>query len=299
MDANDYKELFEQSSALMVVLDTNFTIVSASDAYLRSVDKLRENIVGQDIFSVFQDNPGEITADGVNNIQTSLNRVIKNKTADAITIINDIQEPESKGGNFVLKYWKFCHSPVFDPDNKVKFIIQRVEDITENKALIAQPIAYEVTETVLARQKAEESDAFYRSILDNSPDCIKILDAEGRLEFMNTNGICLMEIDDFRKFKDKYWWDLWEEKNQQMIKDAIKEVLTGKRVQFQAFGATAKGTPKWWDVIVLPILIDEQTGKVQRILSVSRDITDYKEATLKVEESEHRYHEMMLRKMDY
>jgi hypothetical protein len=38
---------------------------------------------------------------------------------------------------------------------------------------------------------------------------------------MNENGICLLEIDDFNQFKNKYWWDLWEEDNQQLIKDAV------------------------------------------------------------------------------
>ncbi len=142
-------------------------------------------------------------------------------------------------------------------------------------------IATEVTPQALLNNKIKESEAFSRCVLNNSPDCIKILDAEGRVLFMNDNGICLMEIDDFGKIKDHYWSDLWEEKNQQMIKDAISKALDGKKEQFQTMNPTTKGTPKWWDVIVAPILIDDTTKKVQRIISVSRDITEQKQNELK------------------
>lgn len=34
------------------------------------------------------------------------------------------------------------------------------------------------------------------SVLDQSVDCVKILGLDGRLEYMNFNGQCAMEIDD-------------------------------------------------------------------------------------------------------
>ena len=41
---------------------------------------------------------------------------------------------------------------------------------------------------------------------------------------------------------------------------------------FDAFCPTAKGTPKWWDVLVTPIIGSD--GKVSNLLAVSRDITE-------------------------
>jgi hypothetical protein len=38
---------------------------------------------------------------------------------------------------------------------------------------------------------------FSRQILENSTDCIKVLDLDGRLEFMSAGGMRMMEIDDF------------------------------------------------------------------------------------------------------
>jgi PAS domain S-box-containing protein len=126
-----------------------------------------------------------------------------------------------------------------------------------------------------------ESEERYRTLMESSPDCIKVLDGEGRLQHMNSNGMCLMEIDDFSIFKDKEWWELWGEANIDIVKQAVKDAMGGKAAQFQAFCPTAKGTPKWWDVVVAAVEGDKKGERPQRLISVSRDITfskQYEEA---------------------
>ncbi len=132
----------------------------------------------------------------------------------------------------------------------------------------------DVTERKLAEDELRASEEFSRTVLEGSPDCVKILDGEGLLKYMNSNGMCLMEIDDFAPFKNKFWWDLWAEETQPVVKESLRKALKGETAQFQAFRATAKGTPKWWDVIVS--LIPGTNGKQSRIISVSRDITESK-----------------------
>lgn len=46
------------------------------------------------------------------------------------------------------------------------------------------------------------------SMLNASPDCIKLIDRDGTLVFMNHNGRCVMEIDDFDAIKGAAWCDL-------------------------------------------------------------------------------------------
>lgn len=107
--------------------------------------------------------------------------------------------------------------------------------------------------------------------LESSPDCVKILDLEGRLQFMNFYGRCLMEIDEFDTLKGNFWWDLWGDESKEMVHQSIKDAKRGEIVQFTAFCPTAKGTPKWWSVLVTPI--KDQNGIVREIISSSRDIT--------------------------
>ncbi|HEV7735144.1 MAG TPA: PAS domain-containing protein, partial [Candidatus Binatia bacterium] len=60
-----------------------------------------------------------------------------------------------------------------------------------------------------AAQALRESEAFSTTILESSPDCIKVLDADGRLLRMNAPGQRLMEIDDFESIRGMACTDLW------------------------------------------------------------------------------------------
>ena len=136
-------------------------------------------------------------------------------------------------------------------------------------------VSSEITERKEAEERLRLSEEFNRKVLESSPDCVKILDAEGRLQYMNENGMCLMEIEDFSAVRNEYWWELWDEKSKAVVRESVEKSLRGETAQFQAFGATAKGTPKWWDIIVSPVSNDSNPSQ---IISVSRDITEQKEA---------------------
>jgi PAS domain S-box-containing protein len=132
----------------------------------------------------------------------------------------------------------------------------------------------DITETVMSRKQTEESKLFNRTVLESSPDCLKVLDKEGRIQFMNVNGLCQMEIDDFSTFQNKDWWTLWGTENEALVKASINKSLKGETAKFTAFCPTAKGTPKWWDVLVSPV--GKPGEPIHQIISVSRDITAQK-----------------------
>ncbi|MBC8110985.1 MAG: PAS domain-containing protein [Verrucomicrobia bacterium] len=139
IDTEDFKDLFNQSPELMVVIDTGFVIVAASDAFLKMTGMTREYVVGQNIFEVFPDNPNDMTAAGVSKIRASLNQVLKTKTAETLAVVRyDIPKPGPEGSGFEVKYWRPVHSPVLDSHQDVKYIIQRSEDVSEKEFLAAQ-----------------------------------------------------------------------------------------------------------------------------------------------------------------
>lgn len=129
-------------------------------------------------------------------------------------------------------------------------------------------------------------DDFLRSVLDASLDCIKVVELDGRLTYMNANGLCAMEIDDFSQVSNACWWDLWPPGGAIDIKKAIEAGRKGEPARFEAFCPTAKGTPKWWDVSVSPVRDDG--GRVNHLVSISRDITDRKRAEEALVDSETR-----------
>ena len=110
------------------------------------------------------------------------------------------------------------------------------------------------------------------ALFDQSRDCIKVIGADGRLDYMTPNGRAAMEVDDLAMIAGRYWWDLWPAESRDLIKDAVEQSAAGRSTTFEAFCPTAKGTPRWWEVNVSPILDDD--GRFEAIVSISRDITD-------------------------
>jgi PAS domain S-box-containing protein len=124
-------------------------------------------------------------------------------------------------------------------------------------------------------EELQRIESVNRSILDNSGDCIQVFEPDGRLISMNRTGVRLMEIEDVEQFMARRWFECWYESGS-LAHDAIAAAVATGEGRFQAFSPTAKGTPRWWDVIVTPIR--DGTGHVAKLLSISRDISAQKHA---------------------
>lgn len=110
------------------------------------------------------------------------------------------------------------------------------------------------------------------ALLEQSQDCVKLMQPDGTLGFMNRNGRCSMEIDDFCAVEGTRWWEMWPAEAQPVVRQAVSQAAAGQDSRFEAFCPTAKGTAKWWDVTVSPVRDDQ--GKIFQIVSFSRDVTD-------------------------
>jgi PAS domain S-box-containing protein len=117
---------------------------------------------------------------------------------------------------------------------------------------------------------------FMRSVLAASDDCIKVLSLDGRLTFMSEGGRRVMEISDFGAVSGCPWPSFWSGDSKEHAVAAVAAAAGGRSYRFQGEANTGRGNPRWWDVKVSPILDD--AGRPHSILSVSRDITDLKQA---------------------
>jgi PAS domain S-box-containing protein len=141
-------------------------------------------------------------------------------------------------------------------------------------------------------QPGSQTQAFGWHLFETSPDCVKLLSADGRVRAMNRNGLCTMEIDAFANIADALWKSFWPPEHQDEVEAAIAAAVQGGTGHFTAFCPTAKGTPKWWDVVVTRIASpDEQDGS---LLAVSRDITAARQAQSDLQASEARFRSLAM-----
>lgn len=129
----DFQLLFEQAPALFLVLgvDPDFTILGASEAYLKATLTQR-SIVGRPLFDVFPENPDDTVSEGVQNLRSSLHRAIASKAPDTMPLQKyDIPRPAEEGGGFEERYWSPVNAPILSPAGKVLWILHRVDDVTD------------------------------------------------------------------------------------------------------------------------------------------------------------------------
>jgi len=167
LEEPDFRSLFESAPGLYLVLTATpaFTIIGASDAYLRATMTERDDIIGRGIFEVFPDNPDDPAATGVRNLRASLKRVLRDHVPDTMAIQKyDIRRPEAEGGGFEERYWSPVNSPVFGSDKQIRYIIHRVEDVTEFVRLKQQGIEQtKVTDELRRRAEHMEAEVFLRA----------------------------------------------------------------------------------------------------------------------------------------
>ncbi|MDQ2746253.1 MAG: CHASE3 domain-containing protein, partial [Acidobacteriota bacterium] len=171
--------------------------------------------------------------------------------------------------NGMLKGFSFeypCHSPT----EERWFILQA--NAMPQGAVISH---FDISDRKRAETELKNSEEFNRSIFENSPDCVKVLNLDGTLYTMNSNGLCVMEIDDFSEFAGTQWTNFWEGEERGKVRQAIEKARKGGTAHFEGFSKTGKGTLKYWDVTVAPIF--DGSGNPLRLISTSRDITERRE----------------------
>jgi len=129
----------------------------------------------------------------------------------------------------------------------------------------------------ISRLRAIEADAQIKDelnhqIIASTIDCTKVLDLNGRLQQITSQGCRLMELDDAEQVRNGDWTSWWSGEGHQLAQAAIDTASKGESARFVAFGKTFKGTPKWWDTMISPIR--DSHGRPVMLLAVSRDITE-------------------------
>ncbi|MFH1953511.1 MAG: response regulator [Pseudomonadota bacterium] len=161
----------------------------------------------------------------------------------------------------------------------LKIYSERLVKKLEKKML---DLEKEINERKQAEEALRKSEEFTKKIIESSIDCIKILDLDGRLKFMNLGGQELLEIEDIGPYLNQLWVDFWKDPDRKAALEAISKAGAGETGSFQGYCPTEKGTPKWWDVIITPI--QGKDGGVEELLAISRDITKSRQAEQRMNE---------------
>ena len=159
-------------------------------------------------------------------------------------------------------------------DGRIAHVLARNSPILNAKGVVEAQHGFvqDITSLRELQVQARIKDELSHQIIANSPDCTKVLDLQGHVIQMTSQGCRLVEIDDFEQIKGSDWSLWWKGESHALAREALDAAANGKSSRFVAYGETFKGTPKWWDTVVTPVTSDGK--KPVMLMAVSRDITD-------------------------
>ncbi|NGZ86235.1 PAS domain-containing hybrid sensor histidine kinase/response regulator [Duganella aceris] len=132
MNLTHYQALLRASPYPYLVMTPDLTIVGASGAYLRSVRRSEEDIVGRYVFDAFPPDPDKPDATDVAEVKASLLRALAKREPDTTAFVRYAVPVETaQGTRFEERYWSTVHTPVLGDDGEPILVVQNPVDVTE------------------------------------------------------------------------------------------------------------------------------------------------------------------------
>ncbi len=136
-------------------------------------------------------------------------------------------------------------------------------------------------------QALRESEAKFRAIVDNEPECVKIIGPDGRLKFMNRAGLHMIEADDLEQVIGHSVLEIVTPGFQHAFRSLTRQVLQGGHGTLEFGVVGLKGTHRWLETRAVPLR--ESEGEQYSLLGITRDITKRKRTEQALRESEERF----------
>ncbi|MBK9989988.1 MAG: response regulator [Verrucomicrobia bacterium] len=112
------------------------------------------------------------------------------------------------------------------------------------------------------------------SLVEGSPNCVQMIDSQGRCLAVNQNG--LNALDRRRdEIEGRPFVAIWPAHMQKMVQDSLVFTLTGHSTMFEAEYFRPDGVTIIWRVALTPVL--DEKREVRSVVAISVDISDLKE----------------------
>jgi hypothetical protein len=128
-----------------------------------------------------------------------------------------------------------------------------------------------------------ESQSRLNTIIETEPECIKIIDAEGRLTFMNPAGLKMLEADDLSQVRGHPVLEVIAPEFREEYADLHQRVIKGESAQMQYQVIGLQGGRRWLETHAVPM---QSQGEVLH-LAVTRDIHEKKLYEAELEQHQH------------
>nr|MDA3911740.1 PAS domain S-box protein [Bacteroidales bacterium] len=166
------------------------------------------------------------------------------------------------------------------------FPVEITVNYTEiNGERMAFSFVKDITERVQSEKALRENEEKYRLLIENQTDLIVKVDAKGKFLFVSPS-YCKMFNKTKKELLGKTFMPHVHEEDGELTKNAMKQLFVEPyhiKVEQRAHTVNGWRWISWSDTAVL-----DEKGEIKEILGIGRDITDKKQAELRLSEQERR-----------
>jgi two-component system sensor histidine kinase/response regulator len=134
---------------------------------------------------------------------------------------------------------------------------------------------------ILQQQQLQQSELQLRAIINNEPECIKIVDAQGCLRQMNPAGLAMIEADSLAQLVGQPVLDVIAPEYHAPFVELHKRVLAGESIKMEFDVIGLKGGRRRLETHAVPMQIDGETVH----LAITRDVTERRQVETVIAES--------------
>jgi len=295
----DFAALFAASPYPYLLIDTDFILIGANPAYLRSTGRTADDIVGKYIFDAFPANPSDPESTNLNEVRTSIELAIATRQPHTSALLRYAVPVETPAGTvFDQRYWSAIHTPVFDDGGAVAFVAQNAIDVTDlyrfdaatrkyylkqdaravpDVAPMDRPQMHEAMTRILSAERSQ-----LQVLFDQAPGFIAVLQGPDHiLEIVND---AYYQLVGYRDVVGKPAFEAMPELAGQGLRELLDGVYgSGKPVVLRERKVALQRSPdaplenRYVDLLYQPIV--GQDGRVTGIFAQGNDVTAAHEAT--------------------
>lgn len=267
----DYRAVFGAlpSSYLLLRADEAFTILDASEGYLRVTHRTRD-IIGQSVFAAFPEREGETLHV---QLRASLERVVATRETDKMAVQRyDIESPGIEG--LAVHMWRPLNVPLLDATGAVHLVIHGVEQVTE---MLERTDEHDRLVAEASRERR-----MFEAALSTTPDLVYVFDLGKRFVYANPALLRMWGVTR-EAAQGKYLRELgYEDWHAAMHEREIDEVVrTGKPIRGEVPFSGTDGR-RMYDYIFAPVIGAD--GEVVAVAGTTRDVTDRQAAEQAIRE---------------
>jgi len=125
-------------------------------------------------------------------------------------------------------------------------------------------------------QRLASRERFLNTIIVTEPECLKMLDADGRVQMMNPAGLKIIDAESFGQVNGQSIYPLITDEYRDAFVKLTNDVFQGVpgNLEFEAVGF--KGRHVWLDTHAVPFR--NEAGEIVSLLGITRDISARKQA---------------------